>query len=139
MIEATRYHDISCGHRVFGHEGQCAHLHGHNLRIHFTCEGYGLDEVGRVLDFSVIKLRLCNWLETNWDHRFLIWDRDPWREPLSVLDPHGIVAVPFNPTSENMARYLYDVIGPQQLEGLPVTLTDVVIEETRKCSARCSR
>lgn len=31
--EKTAYHDISCGHRVYGHESKCAHLHGHNYRI----------------------------------------------------------------------------------------------------------
>jgi 6-pyruvoyltetrahydropterin/6-carboxytetrahydropterin synthase len=34
-IIASRYHDISCGHRVYGHESKCAHLHGHNYRVHF--------------------------------------------------------------------------------------------------------
>jgi 6-pyruvoyltetrahydropterin/6-carboxytetrahydropterin synthase len=43
-----RYHDISCGHRVHGHEGKCRHLHGHNYRVHFTCiaEDGALDGVG---------------------------------------------------------------------------------------------
>ena len=72
---ATRFHDFSCGHRVVGHESHCAHLHGHNYRVHFTVEGK-LDSVGRVLDFSVIKSKLCQWLEDNWDHRFLYWSED---------------------------------------------------------------
>lgn len=78
-ITATRFHDFSCGHRVVGHEGKCAFLHGHNYRVHFTVElpTLELDTVGRVLDFSVIKARLCEWLEANWDHKFLAWDLDP--------------------------------------------------------------
>ena len=76
MITATRYHDISCGHRVVGHEGKCQYLHGHNYRIHFTCTAESLDTVGRVIDFSVIKSKLCMWLEDNWDHMFLAWDED---------------------------------------------------------------
>src|SRR5690606_40371968 len=55
MILAERYHDISCGHRVVGHEGKCRFLHGHNYRIHFTVAADQLDEIGRVVDFSVIK------------------------------------------------------------------------------------
>src|SRR5690606_2250429 len=75
MYSVDRYHDISCGHRVFGHESKCAHLHGHNYRIHFTIEpdNRQLDLIGRVLDFSVIKTRLCEWLEKWWDHKMLIW------------------------------------------------------------------
>jgi 6-pyruvoyltetrahydropterin/6-carboxytetrahydropterin synthase len=157
---ASRYHDISCGHRVAGHESKCAFLHGHNYRIHFACQANALDPVGRVLDFSAIKALLCAWLEDNWDHKFLAWEKDPVMKMISdavgarritrpVLvsgsDGYGqkaepavdesIVWVPFNPTAENMAYYLLNVIGPQQLRGSGVILTEVLIEETRKCSA----
>jgi 6-pyruvoyltetrahydropterin/6-carboxytetrahydropterin synthase len=133
MIRASRYHDISCGHRVFGHEGKCAHLHGHNYRIHFHCSGV-LDDVGRVIDFSIIKERLAMWVEEKWDHKFLIWDGDPWGPRLRAID-NTIVAVPFNPTAENMAGFLVNVLGPRQLDGTDVVLESVTVEETAKCSA----
>lgn len=133
-ITATRYHDFSAGHRVHGHEGKCAHLHGHNYRVHFTVEGH-LDMLGRVIDFSAIKDRLCNWLEANWDHKMLIGTNDPLLPGLVYLDHDGIIEVPFNPTAENMANYLLTQIAPMQLEGTGVTLIHVSIEETRKCSA----
>lgn len=133
-ITATRYHDFSAGHRVHGHEGKCAHLHGHNYRVHFTVEGH-LDAVGRVLDFSAIKDKLCMWLEANWDHKMLIGEEDPMRRVLAGADPEGVVVVSFNPTAENMANYLLTQIAPMQLEGTGVTLIHVSIEETRKCSA----
>lgn len=132
MISAIRYHDISTGHRVYGHESKCAHLHGHNYRIHFTCEADDLDPVGRVIDFSVIKSALCMWVELVWDHKFLLWEEDPMLETLKALDPEGVVSVPFNPTAENMAKYLVDVVGPMALPS-HVRLTEVVIEETMKC------
>jgi len=77
MITACRYHDISSGYRVHGHESKCANLHGHNYRIHFHCEASALDRLGRVIDFAVIKTTLCQWLEDNWDHRTLLWEDDP--------------------------------------------------------------
>jgi 6-pyruvoyltetrahydropterin/6-carboxytetrahydropterin synthase len=132
--QAERYHDISCGHRVYGHESKCAHLHGHNYRIHFHCQAFGLDEVGRVVDFGVIKSRLCMWLEDNWDHHMLIWEEDPMLDALRSLDP-TVVSVPFNPTAENMAQYLVEVVGPEMLYGLNIELTFCRVEETRKCSA----
>lgn len=150
MITATRYHDISCGHRVHGHESKCAHLHGHNYRVHFTvvaavgnsqspvlaaqAAGAGLDLLGRVMDFSVIKSRLCMWLEDAWDHRMLIYVHDPMVEALRALDS-TVVVVPFNPTAEHMAQFLGTVLGPQQLAGTGCVLTEVTIDETRKCSA----
>lgn len=161
-IQASRYHDLSVGHRVVGHEGKCRHLHGHNYRIYFYCEALEyqlnldlgesdsnipkLDSVGRVIDFSVIKEKLCMWLEDNWDHKFLFWTEDPicnflyyapvGKEPFknSQLIQQSFVSVPFNPTAENMADYLLNVVAPKQLEGLGVVCTKVIIEETRKCS-----
>ena len=133
-ITATRYHDFSTGHRVYGHESKCAHLHGHNYRIYLTVEADQLDTVGRVMDFSVIKDKFVVWLEVNWDHKFLIWEKDPFAPTLKELDPEGTVVVGFNPTAENMGQYLINVIGPQQLAGTNVKLVIVNIEETRKCS-----
>lgn len=153
MITANRYHDFSMGHRVVGHESACARYHGHNYRITFFCEAAdGLDAVGRVMDFSDIKSRLCMWLENNWDHKFLMWEKDPWLEPMTAMlhdvdnlancnDPgveDSIVVVPFNPTAENMGQYLIDIVGPKQLEGSTVQLVSVTVEETRKCSASVS-
>lgn len=132
--QAKRYHDISCGHRVFQHESKCAHLHGHNYRVHFTCEAEELDNIGRVIDFSDMKSRLCMWLEDNWDHKTLIWENDPWAKVLPEIDS-TIVIVPFNPTAENIAQHLVEVIGPQQLAGTGIKLIHCDVEETRKCSA----
>ena len=133
-ITATRYHDFSTGHRVYGHESKCAHLHGHNYRIHLTVEADELDTVGRVMDFSAIKEHLCHWLEEEWDHKFLVWTQDPLATSLKELDPNGVVIVEFNPTAENMGQYLIDVVGPRQLDGTGVKLVSVNIEETRKCN-----
>lgn len=148
MFTAQRYHDISCGHRVHGHESKCSHLHGHNYRIHFkvAADNSRLDELGRVLDFSVIKHCLCMWVEENWDHKFLAWHEDPIINGIYFALPGNvtfqqasifqgsIVFVPFNPTAENMADYLLMVVGPQQLpEGFK--LIEVTVEETMKCSA----
>lgn len=160
----TRYHDISCGHRVHGHESKCAMLHGHNYRVFFTVEpttmeldfqtsqridgaeivvkpDHRLDDLGRVIDFSVVKVLLCGWLESHWDHRFLCWDKDPVMRRLAELSgPNwglglGLVFVPFNPTAENMAAHLVNVVGPQLLTNHAVRLVRCVVEETRKCSA----
>ena len=139
MHRVHRYHDISAGHRVVGHENKCKTLHGHNYRVHFTCVG-DLDNVGRVIDFGVIKSKLCMWLEDHWDHKMLLWAEDPIVnrvEVPSLSDDFwdSIRRVPFNPTAENMAEYLVECVGPGQLRGTGVTLIEVTIEETRKCSA----
>lgn len=148
MLTAERYHDISCGHRVVGHENKCRHLHGHNYRVHFVCTAANLDHIGRVIDFGVIKERLCMWIENNWDHKFLAWQHDEVMLEVSSLSANegieselfneSIVWTPFNPTAENMAQYLVEVIGPMQLEGTGVKLVTCRVEETMKCSATYS-
>lgn len=145
MIIASRYHDFSAGHRVAGHESKCAYFHGHNYRVHFHCAAGELDKVGRVIDFSQIKSRLCEWVEQEWDHKFLLWIEDPALTFLDTLEDDGtsrdvttfaesFVIVPFNPTAENMANYLLRQIAPTQLIGTGVRCIAVDIEETRKCS-----
>lgn len=133
-ITCTRHHDFSMGHRVVGHEGKCKFLHGHNYRIHFTIQADELDFVGRVIDFSCIKHRLCEWLENNWDHRLILWHQDPYAKKIALIDP-SIEIVEFNPTAENMAKYLIDTVGPKVLIDTKVKLIKVTVEETRKCSA----
>ncbi len=173
-VTAHRYHDICAGHRVVGHESKCRHLHGHNYRVYFYCEGEqalalpeviggdipsvnaqnGLDELGRVIDFSIIKEKLCMWIEDKWDHKFLHWVEDPMihgmkRVAESCLVHNHVddkdyfvaktqlesyVSLPFNPTAENLALHLLHTVGPKQLKGTGVTLTKVVIEETAKCA-----
>lgn len=136
---ASRYHDFSYGHRVVGHEHKCRWLHGHNGRVHFFCEADALDSVGRVIDFSVIKSLLCNWVEDNLDHKFLAWEHDPTLRELVKYDSDanylGVVWVPFNPTAEKICEHLLMVVGPKQLQGTGVRLVRVVLEETRKCHA----
>lgn len=144
-IRAIRYHDISCGHRVVGHEGKCRFLHGHNYRVIFHCEAEELDQIGRVIDFGMMKARLCMWLENAWDHKFLAWEEDKVIVAMlgcletdeSLIVQNSIVLVPFNPTAENMADYLLNVICPSLLFGTGVLAVKVEIEETRKCSVSC--
>lgn len=75
------------------------------------------------------------WVEQEWDHKFLVWQEDPFSNDLGLLDPEGLVVLPFNPTAENMAEFLLNIMGPKLLEGTEVTLIKVTIEETRKCAA----
>lgn len=135
QISIERTHDISMGHRVVGHEGKCNHLHGHNYRFHFVCTSDTLDSIGRIIDFGVIKERLCLWIENHWDHRMMLWDQDPLRKALQELVFEDIVLVPFNPTAEELARYIVEVVAPIALEGTGVQLIGCTVEETARCLA----
>lgn len=136
-VIATRYHDFCAGHRVHGQGGKCEHLHGHNYRVHFSIEAAsGVDDVGRVLDFSEIKSILCEWLEEHWDHKMIMWDKDPMYAYVKDIDK-STVSVPFNPTAENMAKFLVEEVAPYLFKEAEIecALVECKIDETRKCSA----
>lgn len=142
MISVTREHEICCGHRVVGHEGKCKNLHGHNYKFVMTLVSDELDSIGRVIDFSVIKNVLCQWLEDGWDHRMMLWNQDPIVRALDYFDGgvgrmvlEGVVVVPFNPTAENIAEYFCEQIAPVMLDGTGTKLIEVTVWETSKCCA----
>ena len=141
MITASREHTISCGHRVVGHESKCRYLHGHNYTVITTISCPQLDEVGRVLDFGVMKALFAEWLEMNWDHKMLLWTQDSLLSVPALRNAEsdwGIVRVPFNPTAEHMARYLLDNVFPQLLaqdNHSDIHLSRVRVVETPKCWA----
>lgn len=121
---------------MVGHEGKCRHLHGHNYRFHFEVGAPSTNHLGMVVDFSIIKSKLCQWLEDEWDHRFLVWEEDPLKDQIKSVDSSTVV-VPFNPTAENIARHMVETVGPSVFDG-SVWLVSCRVDETRKCSATYS-
>lgn len=139
-VTCTRQMHFCAGHRVLGHEGKCATPHGHNYDVWITAEAQSLDELGRIIDFSVLKDRVGGWIDTHWDHTFLVYEKD--QQVIDGLSLMGGSKVPFlctfNPTAENIARYLLDHVCPQTLAGTGVIVTKVVVQETKNCSAEAS-
>ncbi|HEY7417259.1 MAG TPA: 6-carboxytetrahydropterin synthase [Ktedonobacteraceae bacterium] len=121
-------HTFDAGHRIVGHKGKCARLHGHTYKVDVTLRGQVRDP-GFVADFGEVKDVI-----NRWDHRTLLWEQDPLYE---IADPdllflQGIIWVPFNPTAEHMARELVTQLATAfDLYGIHLTLW-----ETPKCSAQ---
>ncbi len=127
------------GHRLFGHGGKCEHFHGHNYIADFFVTGDEVDAVGRVLDFADLKSRTKTWIDENWDHSFLVFDQDKNAiEALEMVKPCRLFKMPYNPTAENMARYLLEVMCPKVLAGSGARATSVRIWETDEAYAEAS-
>lgn len=139
-VTCTRQLHFCAGHRVLGHEGKCASPHGHNYDVWVTAQAESLDCLGRVVDFSVLKERVGGWIDLHWDHTFLVYEID--REVIDGLALMGghkpAFLCPFNPTAENIARYLLEVVCPEVLSGTGVVVTKIVVHETKNCSAEAS-
>ena len=104
------------GHRLHLHGGKCEHFHGHNYVADFFVEGEVQDSVGRVVDFADLKNLCKGWLDEHWDHSFLVHQDDANAiAALQQVKPSRLFIMPYNPTAENMARYLLEEVCPTLL------------------------
>lgn len=119
------------------HESKCASLHGHRYKVELTAAAASLDGIGRVIDFSVLKAKIGTWLDDNWDHTAIIYAEDEQTIKALHAAPSfkPIFTSEWNPTAENMALYLLEVVCPRELEGTGVKVTKVVVWETPNCFA----
>jgi len=105
---------FSSAHNLRGYKGKCEDLHGHNWRIEIIIKSKALNEIGIVADFTDLKKKLNAVLE-ELDHKYL--------NELACFKK-------INPTSENIARYLYKKLIPQ----IPL-LNSVTVWENATSSA----
>ena len=96
MITVERYHDISCGHRVVGHESKCKFLHGHNYRVRLCVSAEELDPLGMVIDFGDLK-EIAREVLGRFDH--------------SVLNEHPPFDGERNTTAEQLAEYVFHEVA----------------------------
>ena len=141
-VTIMRQVKFCAGHRLVGHEGKCANLHGHNYLAQIFVTGAEFDNVGRVVDFSVINKLFKGWIDEHWDHGILVWDEDtPLLDALTHLEPSKIYCLPYNPTAENIAKYLLTEVGPklvEKIDGYDVQLSKVIVWETENACAELS-
>ena len=71
-IIAVRKLEWDSAHRVLRHESKCATLHGHRYVAEIFVKAPELDACNRVVDFSVLKTIIGQWIDDTWDHTTLI-------------------------------------------------------------------
>ena len=135
----TRRLEFDSGHRLVNHESKCAHLHGHRYVAEISCRAQkSLDDIGRVIDFSVIKGIVGGWINTHWDHNFLLNPADPLRNVDPAIwkgkEPYIMPPARANPTAENMAAVLLEV-STHLLRHYPIHVTKIKLYETPNCFA----
>lgn len=140
MITITRKLEFDAAHRVMNHESKCATLHGHRYVVEIIATAIGLDNIGRIIDFSILKEKIGNWLDENWDHNSILFSKD--KETVAAIKSIPRKKEPFivdwNPTAENMATYLLNEMCPKLLHGSGVTVSTVIVWETPNCKATAS-
>ena len=111
---------FSSAHNLRGYKGECEDLHGHNWRVSVTACAEDLTEIGMVVDFKKLK-QLLNDIVTGLDHTHL-----------NEIEYFKNV----NPTSENIARYIYEQISGKKAA---FDIKEVTVWETDSSSATYSR
>jgi len=144
QLSLIRQLKFCAGHRLYKHESKCAFFHGHNYRVDIEVVGQGggteVDAVGRVVDFSQIKHRMLGWLDAHWDHAFIVFEQDQNAlAAVRMVEPTKYFVLPWNPTAENMARYLLEVVAPEVLGDLGVIAREVRVWETEESCAVATR
>ena len=124
MFRVTKELHFCYGHRLLNYDGKCRHLHGHNGRAIITVEAAALDELGMVVDFTLLKRAVGGWIDDYLDHKMLLHKDDPIIPEL-VRQGEPFVTLDVNPTAENIARMIFD---HARGEGLPVV--EVTLWET---------
>jgi len=113
MYELKVLTNFSSAHYLRNFNGKCESLHGHNWRVEIWVAAMELDEIGLVLDFGVIK-SFANEIMDQIDHKCLN-DLSPFKEK--------------NPTSENIAYYIYEQIK-QKLDDNRIKVTRIGVWES---------
>ncbi|MCB5228492.1 MAG: 6-carboxytetrahydropterin synthase QueD [Candidatus Cloacimonetes bacterium] len=108
---------FSAAHKLCGYEGACRNLHGHNWKVKVCLASQELDGIGMALDFGVIKELLTKILD-ELDHAYLN-DLPAFKDQ--------------NPTSENLARYIFERFE-KEFADTKIKTESVEIQESERSS-----
>ena len=111
--------EFASAHALRHYQGKCESMHGHNYAVEMVVEGRTLTpDTELVVDFTLLKKEL--------------------REELALIDHQNLNELPpfdtLNPSSENLARYLYQKLK-QRLKDMPVRMYSMSVGETSRQSA----
>jgi 6-pyruvoyltetrahydropterin/6-carboxytetrahydropterin synthase len=102
MYELIITDHFSSAHYLREYRGACENLHGHTWRVEVAIASETLDHIGLVIDFKDFKLKLKALME-RWDHVCLN-ELPEFKE--------------MNPSTENMARWLYKEFSKELPNGI---------------------
>jgi 6-pyruvoyltetrahydropterin/6-carboxytetrahydropterin synthase len=118
MYELMIETGFSAAHQLRGYQGKCEKVHGHNWRVQTYVSAEQLNEIDIAIDFHELK-RITNEIISQIDHSFLN-DVFPFTER--------------NPSSENIARWIYDSLK-KRLPDHRVRVSAVTVWESETASA----
>ena len=135
------------GHRIANHRSICKGLHGHRYKAEICVSGElisknDISEEGMVMDFSDIKKIAHSEILEKLDHSFMVHDKD--KEMIVFFRAHSghkPVVVPFTPTAENVAIYIFKILDKKfkDVYQTGLKLNSIKLWETPSSYAECRR
>ena len=118
MYELTIETGFASAHQLRGYKGKCEKMHGHNWKVQVSVTAERLNDIDLAIDFHDLK-RMANEVVSPLDHAFLN-DIFPFTEK--------------NPSSENIAKWIYDSMNKKLSED-NVRVSAVTVWESDTASA----
>ena len=137
MVTCTRRLEWDAMHRIPLHESKCRAFHGHRYAAEIHCVADQLDDLGRVVDFGVIKQLVGGWIDDHWDHTAILMRGDPEAQPIAHANERlgrSVYWMDAHPTAENIVAELAEV-AQQLLSETGVRVVRVRLWETPNGSA----
>ncbi len=135
MIRVTKEFSFEMAHALEGHDGACNRIHGHSYRLWVTVSGEpcgeeGSPKRGMVIDFGELKRIVAQEIVARFDHAFVVRRTAGNSALVDALASHyeGVIAVGWQPTSENLVAHFAELIRPHLPDG--VTLHSLRLSET---------
>jgi len=139
-MDLTTSYVFDAAHRIAGHPGKCAWLHGHTYHLEVTVSSPTLNQLGMVMDFDDLRDVVRKAVLDLWDHATLLAAGDPLGPAIRAVQheaPDRIVLLEGQPTAEILAREAWRRLEEQLPTG--ITLERVAIRETPACGSSISR
>lgn len=111
---------VESGHMLSKHPALCRFPHGHSRRIDVVLAAASLDASDMVCDFKVLKLAVSSSIE-RFDHSMAVNSRDPLLPQLKSVDERVVVFDNTDPTTEVMAKVIFDLIAAEIKAGKAYT------------------
>jgi 6-pyruvoyltetrahydropterin/6-carboxytetrahydropterin synthase len=102
MYEVTVTGRFAAAHNLRDYDGDCERLHGHNYQVRASVRVAELGEDGLAIDFRDLKRALGQVMD-ELDHRYLNQDVPEFCDGK------------MNPTTENLARFVFDRLAAADL------------------------
>lgn len=138
IIRVTKIFHFEMAHALDGHDGLCQHIHGHSYVLEVCLIGSPdpnpqSPKQGMVMDFADLKQIINKLIISKLDHALVVRQDSDSHKHLTCGPCTRIVAVPFQPTCENMLPYFAALLKNALPQG--VALHHLRLHETASAFA----